>query len=162
MVRRSHIETLKASHQGAAPDSAHHRRERKPIRPAFFCYKINNIGLSDRGEPAWMRIDSRLHGRIVNQDRRLRGRFRTLFEQNPGRRADDVHALRAWHPAARVAVVVMLGILAGINIWMDAVLKINSLPKLHVTVSPARLGDIGPHEEGARRFYVSLLYKNIN
>jgi hypothetical protein len=34
----------------------------------------------------------------------------------------------------------MLGVLGGINIWMDTVVKINSLPTLHVAVSPARLG----------------------
>lgn len=75
-------------------------------------------------------------------DRRSRGGFRTLFQQNPGRRAEDVHAVLAWHPAARVAVVMMLGILGGINIWMDAALKINSLPTLQVSVSPAKLGYI--------------------
>ncbi len=63
---------------------------------------------------------------------------------NPGRRAEDVHAVSAWHPAARVAVVVMLGILGGINIWMDVVLEINSLPKLHVAVSPTKLGYVAP------------------
>jgi hypothetical protein len=52
--------------------------------------------------------------------------------------------MRAWHPAARTAVVVMLGILGGINIWMDAVIQVNSLPKLHVAVSPAKLGYVAP------------------
>jgi hypothetical protein len=34
----------------------------------------------------------------------------------------------------------MLGMLGGANIWMDTVLKINSLPTLQVAVSPAKLG----------------------
>jgi hypothetical protein len=52
--------------------------------------------------------------------------------------------VRAWHPAARVAVVVTLGALGGINIWMDAVIQVNSLPKLQVAISPAKLGHIAP------------------
>ena len=74
---------------------------------------------------------------MTEPDRRSRGGFRTLFEQNPGRRAEDVHALSAWHPAARMVVVVMLGVLGGVNIWMDVALKMHSLPTLHVAVSPA-------------------------
>ena len=85
------------------------------------------------------------HGESMTQaDRRSRAGFRSLLEQNPGRRAEDAHAVRAWHPAARVAVVAMLGILGGINIWMDTALKINSLPTLHVAVSPAKLGYVAP------------------
>ena len=64
--------------------------------------------------------------------------------QYPGRRAEDVHAVRAWHPAARVAVVMMLAMLGGINIWMDTVLKMNSLPIVHVAVSPAMFGYAAP------------------
>jgi hypothetical protein len=77
-------------------------------------------------------------------DRRSRSGFWTLFEPNPGRRAEDVQAVSAWHPAARVGVVMMLAILGGINIWMDTALKINSLPTLQVAVSPAKLGYIAP------------------
>jgi hypothetical protein len=38
----------------------------------------------------------------------------------------------------------MLGVLGGINIWMDTALKINSLPTLHVAVSPVKLGHVAP------------------
>ena len=64
-----------------------------------------------------------------------------------GQRAEDVHAVRAWHPGARIAVAMTLGILGGVNIWMDAALKINSQPTPHVTVNPAKVGDALP---GAR------------
>lgn len=77
---------------------------------------------------------------VTRPDRRTRGQFRTLFEGNPGRRAEDVHALRAWHPAARVAVVAMIGALCGINIWMNAAVQINSLPSLHVAVGQGKFG----------------------
>ena len=76
--------------------------------------------------------------KMTQPDRRSRGGIRTLFQQNPGRRAEDVHAMRAWHPAARVAVVTMVGILGGINIWMDTVLEVNSLPTLRVAVSSSQ------------------------
>jgi len=73
----------------------------------------------------------------IRPDRRSRGGFRTLFEQNPGRRAEDVHALNAWHPAVRIAAVAMIGL---INIWMDAEIQIDFLPKPHVAVSQAKFG----------------------
>ena len=38
----------------------------------------------------------------------------------------------------------MLGILGAINIWMDAAIKINSLPALQVAVNPAKLGHVAP------------------
>ena len=81
---------------------------------------------------------------MAQADRRARAGLRTLLERNPGRRTEDVHAVSAWHPAARVAVVGMLGILGGINIWMDTALKIDSLPTLRVAVSPAKLGYVAP------------------
>ncbi len=77
-------------------------------------------------------------------DRRSRATLQTLIPRYPGRRADDVHAIKAWHPAARVAVVVMLCMLSGTIIWMDAILKANSLPKLQVFVSPVKLGFVAP------------------
>lgn len=77
---------------------------------------------------------------MIQADRRSSGGIRTLFEHNPGRRAEDVHAVSTWHPAARVGVVVMLGILGGVNIWMDTVLKINSLSTVQVALTPAKLG----------------------
>ena len=95
-----------------------------------------------------MRIRGRLREPMANQvnqpARRSRGAWGTFFARYRGRRAEDVHALRAWHPAARISVVMTLGILGGINIWMDAATKRDSLPKLHVTVSPAKLGHVAP------------------
>ena len=81
---------------------------------------------------------------MTQADRRSRAGFRSFLEQNPGRRVEDAHAVSAWHPAARVGVVAMLGMLGGVNIWMDTVLKINSLPTLQVAVSPAKLGYTAP------------------
>jgi len=94
----------------------------------------------------WLRqpMVDQMVNQVTQPDRRSKRGRRTYFQQNPGRRAEDAHALTAWHPAARVAVVVMLGILGGINIWMDAAIQINSLPKLHVAVSPAKLGYMAP------------------
>lgn len=48
----------------------------------------------------------------------------------------------AWHPGARIAVFVMLGVLCGADIWIFTAAKISSLPQLQVHVDPVRLGQV--------------------
>lgn len=45
-------------------------------------------------------------------------------------------AAGAWNPGARMAVVAMLGILSGADIWIFTAAKISSLPKVQVQLNP--------------------------
>ncbi len=45
-----------------------------------------------------------------------------------------------WNPAARMAVVLVLGVLAGADIWIFTMAKITSLPVLQVQLGPMKVG----------------------
>ena len=48
----------------------------------------------------------------------------------------------AWHPGARIAVFLMLGVLCGADIWIFTAAKISSLPQVQVNIDPAKMGQV--------------------
>jgi hypothetical protein len=60
--------------------------------------------------------------------------------QDSARRIVDGPGAAAWNPASRIAVMLMLGVLCGADIWIFTMAKISSLPSLRVHIGTVKLG----------------------
>jgi len=79
---------------------------------------------------------------MIQRNRGTEVDTRGLVRQESAGRTSEASTVAAWNPAARIAVMLMLGILSGADIWIFTMAKISSLPGLHVHVGAVKLGSV--------------------
>ncbi|MBI4289858.1 MAG: hypothetical protein HY661_00095 [Betaproteobacteria bacterium] len=77
---------------------------------------------------------------MTQGDRRVGVDGRKPIPQDFAQSVNGGSRAAAWNPASRIAVMLMLGVLAGADIWIFTMAKISSLPSLRVHIGTVKLG----------------------